>query len=455
MPDMDELRGRMDRVTLDMVRLLGERTETARQIGQIKRSAGREVTDERREESLRQKVIELCRTINLEESIGTRFLNFLLNESVGVQGGSRATHLSIFLKAKEMEAQGKKIIHMEVGEPDFAPPPEAEEALGDACKMGFTKYGPPGGMPGLRDALAAYSSEKFGAAIGSDNILVTPGARFSIYLAINTLLGPGDEIIIIEPAWPAYRDCASAAGVKTRAIKTTHEDGWEPQISDVAAAINPNTRMIILNYPNNPTGKILDQDTMGELVSLARKNDLYVLSDEIYSAYAPRGWSSALVHGYEKTIVAQSLSKSHAMTGFRIGFAISDPHILKSMSALQALCLTSVPEPVQYAAMRALEADVSANAKTMNARLEALAGRARQMGLEFVEPGGAMYLFARAGRGGIDGMDLAGRLLERGLAVAPGTGFGDYKGHIRLSACLNEKKLMEGMNILDGTLGEK
>ncbi|NND87056.1 MAG: aminotransferase class I/II-fold pyridoxal phosphate-dependent enzyme [Nitrosopumilus sp.] len=444
----------MDEVTLEMIKLLKTRTEIAEKIGELKKSMGRGVTDEKRENSLREKVITLCKDLEFNESIATKFLNFLLNESVKVQSTNKQTHLSIFLKAKSLEQQGKKIIHMEVGDPDFLPPAIVKNALEEVFDKGFLKYGQVKGMPIFRDALVKYISEKFNASVSPENIIVSPGARFSIYTAISTLLNPGDEIIVIEPSWPAYKDCALNAGIKVRIINTTLEEKWEPSIKQIKNTINSNTKMIVLNYPNNPTGKILPAKLQDEIFDIAKKNNLYVLSDEVYSQYAKKEWKSVLSYNYEKSIVIQSFSKSHAMTGFRIGYAIADEKIIEKMAKLEALCLTNVSEPIQYIAMKALEADTSNNTNTVQNRLNLLGGKATEIGLDFIAPDGAMYLFARINKKGFDGVKFADDSLKKGLAVAPGEGFGDYKNFIRLSACQEEKTLIEGMNILSNIMSE-
>ena len=445
----------MDEVTLEIIKLLKSRTDIAKEIGEVKKSIGKGVTDEAREDNLRNKVISLCKEIDLDESIATKFLNFLLNESVKVQSINKQTHLSIFLKAKSLEQQGKKIIHMEVGEPDFLPPKVVKDALEEVFEKGFVKYGQAKGMPAFREALAKYVSKRFNTNVSDENIIVSPGARFSIFTAITTLLNPGDEIIVIEPAWPAYKECALNSGIKVRTINTSLENKWEPSLEQIENTINSNTKMIVLNYPNNPTGKILPEKLQDDIVDLAKKNDLYVLSDEIYSQYAKKGWKSILSYNYEKSIVTQSFSKSHAMTGFRIGYAIAEPEIIEKMAKLEALCLTNVSEPVQYIAMRALEADTSNNTNTVQNRLDVLAQKASEMGLDFVVPDGAMYIFARVNQEGFDGIQFANSTLEKGLAIAPGEGFGNYKNFIRISACQDEKVLVEGMNILKDIISDK
>lgn len=455
MSDINNLRDKIDKITFDILKSLKERNDIAKEIGNLKNNLHIGVTDEERENQLRVRVLTLCKEIGLDEKTAMTMLNLLLNESIKIQSSNKQTHLAVFLKAKKLEKEGKKIIHMEVGEPDFFPPIIVKNALAEVYDKGYTKYGDSKGMSDFREALAKYVTEKFKAKTSFENILVSPGARFSIFLAISSLLNPGNEIIIIEPAWPAYRDNALNSGIKVRTIHTTLEGKWEPKLQDIENAVNPNTKMIVLNYPNNPTGKILPEKLQDEIMNLAIKNNLYVLSDEIYSSYANKPWKSILTYGYDKTIVAQSFSKSHAMTGFRIGYAVSSPDIIEKMAKLQALAMTNVSEPMQYVAMRALEADTTINTKTIKDRLESVLKKARTMELDFVEPDGAMYLFAKIRQENFDSADFTNKLLDLGVAIAPGEGFGNYQGFVRISACQPEDTLNQGMKIIEDRLRSK
>ena len=448
MSEIEELRMKIEEITLEMIKMLKTRTDVARQIGNVKASLGMTVTDEEREDTLRNQVTKLCKKIDLDQSTALKFLNFLLNESIKVQSDSKQTHLSVFLKAKELEEQGKEIIHLEVGEPDFQPPKEVKTALEEVYDKGYGKYGSAKGITELRTALASFHETE-----SKENIMICPGARFAVYLTITTLLNPSDEIIVIEPAWPAYKDCALNAGIKVRTIKTTLETKWEPSIDQINNAINENTKMIILNYPNNPTGKILPKEFLASIIRTAKEHDLYVLSDEIYEEYSNDDWHSVSIYDYDKSIITRSFSKSHAMTGYRIGYTIAKKSIIDKMSKLQALSLTNVSEPIQYVALQALNADTSGNTEIIKSRLKTLVKIAKDIGLEFIEPDGAMYLFAKTKYKNFDATKFSEKLLEHGVAIAPGEGFGDYKEFFRITA-IDETRLKEGMTILDTMLKE-
>ena len=481
------LRDRIDGITLEMVRLLKERADAAALVGEAKRDAGIEIADAGREDALRQKVDAECARIGADARAGGRLLDLLFGESVRVQaeaiGGAAATAAasaaedrpspaSIFLRAKRLEERGRRIVHLEVGEPDFGPPPEAAAALSEACRSaGWRGYGPPAGSPELRDALAERASRSSGRRIARENVMVTAGARFAIYLATAALLRPGDEVVVVEPAWPAYADMARRAGATVRPVRTSLEEGWEPDVGEIErAASGPRASMIIANYPNNPTGKVVAQRTLDEIAGIASERGLRLVSDEIYSEYAfgpragggrggPPAAPAPTACGRDGCIATQSFSKSHAMTGFRVGCAVGPAGDIAAMSSLQALCMTSVPTPVQYAALAALGSGAAAsNAETVRRRLGAMCAAAEAAGLEFARPEGAMYLFAR-GRGGraFDGAGLANTLLEHGVGVAPGAGFSvdgtTYGGFVRLAACADEEAIARAVAALGSAIG--
>ncbi len=453
MDELEQLRGEMREVTAEIMRQVKKRMEVARKIGDVKSKRGLDVVDERAEQDLRSFIMKICSEVGLGQDLGSRLLNILMSESARVQTSSKGTHMTIFAKAKELEGKGKRIIHLEVGEPDFAPHPSVKDAVTEAIETGHYHYTETRGVPPLREALAKSLKEKTGALVGEEQVMVTNGGRFAVFLAISTLLKPGDEVLVIEPAWPAYRDCAELMNTKVRVLRTTLEDRWTPDYSKLEAMINDNTRMLVINYPNNPTGRVLDAKSLEKIVGIAKEHRLLLLSDEVYSDYSFKKFTSLLEYGYDDGIVVSSFSKGPAMTGFRVGYAMARRDLIQTMTKLQSTALTSVAEPMQYAALAALEQNSTReNAEIMKKRLSLITGRLRKMPVSFEEPEGAMYVFARVNIDGFNVDRFALEALEKGLAIAPGSGFGNYPDFIRISAGQPENIIEQGLEILEGSL---
>jgi len=452
MDDLEQLRGEMREITAEIMKHVKKRMEIAKNIGEIKSRKGLDVVDERAEEELRSFIMKLCSEIGLEQDLGARLLNILLNESARIQA-KKKTPTAVFMKAKQMESQGRKIIHLEVGEPDFVPPAAVKNALTDAMDQGHYHYTETRGVPKLREALAKSLKKKFNATVKDEQIIVTVGGRFAVFLAISTLVKPGDEIIVIEPYWPAYKECAELINAKVKVLRTTLEDKWTPNLKHLENLITDNTRMIVTNYPNNPTGKILDSKSIEKIVSIAKDHKLLLLSDEVYSDYSFAKFTSVLDYDYGESIVVSSFSKGPAMTGFRVGYAVANSDIIQKMTKLQAVALTSVAEPMQYGALSALEHNnVKKNAETMKKRLSLITSRLKKMPVSFAEPEGAMYVFPRVDINAFNADKFVENALDQGLALTPGSGFGGYPNFLRISAGQPEDVIEQGMDILQRSL---
>lgn len=452
--DLEALRRQVRDVTAQIMRNVQERMELAKQIGEIKGKLGIDVKDEKVEHDIRVMVLSLADGIGMGREFALQLLNILLAESEQVQAKSRQqkgpseTHIGIFIKAKQLEASGKKMIHLEVGEPDFSPPAEVEQSLAASFKQKQYHYTDTRGVLKLREAIAKKEH------VSEDQVVVTPGGRFAVFSAITGLLRPGQELVVIEPAWPAYKECADFIGAKTKSLRTTIESRWSPDLKQLEAMVSPATKMIAINYPNNPTGKVLDEKTVEKIVSIAKDNDLYLLSDEVYADYAFKKFSSVHNYGYEKCIIVSSFSKRYAMTGFRVGYAVAHKQIISKMTKVQAVGITSVAEPMQYAALAALAQNPSENVMIIKKRLKFISDKLKEMSLRFVEPDGAMYFYPELPSG--NDISLVERLLEKGVAIAPGSGFGDYyRRFVRISACQPEKTLEKGLDIMASTLKEQ
>jgi aspartate aminotransferase len=316
--------------------------------------------------------------------------------------------------------------------------------------MKYYHYTDTQGIAKLRDAIAS----KEGGGISKDQVIVTPGGRFAVFSAIKSLLRAGQELIVVEPAWPAYKECADFVGAKTKILRTTLENKWVPDIKQLEGIINSSTKMIVLNYPNNPTGKVLDHKTTKKIVQLAKDHGLYLLSDEVYADYVFGEFRSILKYDYTKSIVVGSFSKRYAMTGFRVGYAIANKDIISRMARVQAVAITSVAEPMQRAALAALEVDPSENIQLMKSRLGFICNKLEKMSLRYIKPDGAMYVYPELQNG--EDLPIVEKLLEKGVAIAPGSGFGDvYKRFVRISACQPEKTLEKGLDVMASVIREE
>jgi aspartate aminotransferase len=445
---LEKLRDDMRFVTADIIKLVQKRMSIATEIGNIKDNLMMKIEDISVEQDIAKYVHELGTQIGLNNEFIGRLLNLLFLEAINLQktktskNEANLDHMAMFLKAKQLESEGKKIIHLEVGEPDYMPPVSVKHELLKTFEKKRIHYTQTNGVPILRNLIAQERSVK------EENVIITPGARFAVFSAIVSNVSIGDEIIISEPAWPAYRDCANFIGVKVKAIRTNLEQKWDLDLDQLDQLITSNTKMIVLNSPNNPTGKIVREREIEAILKLARKNDIFVLSDEVYSMYSYIPYKSILDFGYDKSIMVSSFSKSHAMTGFRVGYAISSKDIIDRILKIQAIAITSVAEPMQYAAIAAMNSNVTKNMTLMKKRLDFIKSELENLPCEFVNPDGGMYYFVRFNNS-IDVNKVIFSLLNEGVAVAPGIGFGEtYFDFIRISACQPTKLLNDGLKIL-------
>lgn len=445
---LEKLRDDMRIVTAEIIKLVHKRMNIASQIGNIKNNLMMKIEDISVEQEIAKYVHDMGTQVGMNNEFIGRLLNLLFLESIKIQKEktsnkeTKLDHMAMFFKAKQLESEGKKIIHLEVGEPDYMPPVSVKHELLKTFEKQRVHYTQTTGIPLLRKSIAKERS------VGDDNVIVSPGARFAVFSAMVSSLSVGDEMVIFEPAWPAYRDCANFIGVKVKAIKTTVEQKWDLDLQELEKMITPNTKMIVLNSPNNPTGKIIHQREIEYILKLARQNNIFVLSDEVYSMYSYIPYRSILEFEYDKSIMVSSFSKSHAMTGFRVGYAIASKDIIDKISKIQAIAVTSVAEPMQYAAVAAMKSNVTNNATLMKKRLDFIRRELKDIPCDFINPDGGMYYFLRL-KNNIDVSKLIFDLLNEGVAVAPGTGFGDsYFDFIRISACQPIKLLNDGLKIL-------
>jgi aspartate aminotransferase len=454
--DLENLRAEIRSLTGEIVELVDRRMDLVRRIGEIKSKLKIQVEDTNVEQEIRDHVFKIRNDSQTNRELVGRLLNLLISESKRFQVNTNQQsnsidHMTVFSRAKELERTGKKIIHLEVGEPDYLPPVATKYALMKSYDTNHVKYTETQGIQPLRTAIAKQYQNK----VSEDEIIITPGARFAIFSAISSLVTAGDEIIILEPAWPAYKQCAEYIGAKPIIIKTQLEHNWVPELEQIKNAISKNTKMLVLNYPNNPTGKILEEQSVVDIIDLAKEHKIILLSDEVYSGYAYSKFKSLIEYNYDEGLVVSSFSKNYAMTGYRIGYAISNKKNIKKMCKIQALAITSVAEPIQYAALSALKRNSLFYAKIMKKRIDFVKEKLELMPIDFYLPDGAMYFFVRVMKS-MNVLTIIEKLLEMGVAVSPGVGFGSsYYNFVRISACQKMKVLREGLNIIESVISDK
>lgn len=360
----------------------------------------------------------------------------------------------------DLVANTKGVISLGVGEPDFVTPWFIREACFQALEQGYTMYSSNWGLPELRREIAAYLERRFGLVYDPEGeILVTVGASEAIDLAMRAVLRPGDEVLIPEPNYVSYKPCAVLAGGKPVTIPTRASRQFKLLGEDLQAHLTPRARVLILSYPNNPTGAIMRREDLLSVARTVERHGILVISDEIYAelTYEGRHTSFASIPGMrDRTILVGGLSKAFAMTGWRIGFACGPAPIIGAMVKIHQYTMLCAPIMSQKAAVEALrhgDEAVEKMVREYDARRRLVVQGLRQLGLECFEPQGAFYAFPSF-RGLVDwsAEEFCAKLLqEEKVAVVPGTAFGDCgEGHFRLSYAAGTAILIEALRRLAG-----
>lgn len=350
----------------------------------------------------------------------------------------------IFQAALELERAGKEVIHLEVGRPDFDTPRHIKEAAKQALDEGFVHYTSNYGAPELREAIARKLLVENGIQINPDNeVIVTVGANEALLLAMLALLDPGDEVLIPDPIWLHYFYCARLAEAQPVHVPLREENRFQFDLSDLERAITPKAKMIVVNSPHNPSGAVLDKETLEAIARIAIKHDLLVISDEIYEKIIYDGaqhHSLASLPGMaDRTLTVNGFSKAYSMTGWRLGYVAARKNLIDSLIRVHqysATCANSFAQKGAVAAYRASQDCVREMVSEFDRRRKFLVGALENIeGVSCVRPEGAFYVFPSVKELGVDDEKLAGYLLhEANVALVPGSAFGEYgRGYLRLS----------------------
>jgi aspartate/methionine/tyrosine aminotransferase len=364
------------------------------------------------------------------------------------------TAFEVLLKARALEAQGRSIIHLEIGEPDFPTPRHIVEAAKQALDEGWTHYGPTQGYPELRASIAAYVSRTRGIRVGPEQVSVVPGGKPIIFFPMLALIEPGDEVIYPNPGFPIYESMIRFAGGVPVAMPLVEDRGFSFDLDRLRDTLSDRTRLIILNSPQNPTGGVIPAEDLAAIAELVRDRDLMVLADEIYSRifYGLAPASIASLPGMlEKTILLDGFSKTYAMTGWRMGYGVMPAWLVEAVNRLMVnsnSCTASFTQRAGIAALDGPQDEVERMVAEFRRRRDAFcAGLNTLAGCRCRLPEGAFYAYPNIRGTGMSSRELADRLLnEAGVACLAGTAFGDYgEGYLRFSYANSYENLMEAV----------
>lgn len=368
--------------------------------------------------------------------------------------------MEILEKAHAMELEGADVIHMEVGEPDFDTPEPVKEAACTALRKGMTRYTHSLGISQLREAIAAHYGRRYGVEVSTDNILVTNGTSPAMVLIFGALLNPGEELILSNPCYACYPNILEFMAGVPRYVDVYEEDGFKYRPSDIAQKLGYGAKGVMVNSPSNPTGIVLSEQDMTELVEAVGER-AFIISDEIYHGLVYEGQERSILEFTDKAFVLNGFSKLYAMTGWRLGYIISPPEFIRPLQKIQQnihICANSF---VQWAAVAALEETAEYTTemvRTYDERRRFLLRRVREMGFGVtVDPTGAFYIFANAKKFTDDAYHFCLDVLEKaGVAITPGIDFGSGgEGYVRFSYTNSLENLAEGASRLESYLKER
>ena len=361
----------------------------------------------------------------------------------------------------QMKAEGVDIVSFSMGEPDFTTPENVIDACCDSLHSGFTHYTPSLGIPALRKAVADMTRETDGVPCQASNVLITP-CKQAIFMIALAYIDPGDEVILADPSWVSYEACIRLAGGVPVYVPTRFEDNFVLDPALVESKITPKTKMIILNTPSNPTGAVIPADVLKQIADIAMARGIKVLSDEIYSSIVYEGKHTSIASFpsmFDNTLIVSGLSKSFAMTGWRLGWAIAPEDDIKAINKLQSHSISCAVSFVQEAAVEAITGPQQSKydmvAEFRRRRDLAMDLISEIPGVECNVPQGAFYIFPKYNRD-IPSAKLAETLLREGhVAVTPGTAFGPGgEGFFRISYAASEEQIREGISRIKNTLSK-
>jgi aspartate aminotransferase len=368
------------------------------------------------------------------------------------------TAFEVLVRARTLEAQGRDVVHLEIGEPDFDTPENIREAGVQAIRAGWSHYGPAAGLPDLRQAIAGYINRSRSTSYGPQNVVVTPGAKPIMFFLILAMLDEGDDAIYPDPGFPIYRSMIDFVGARAIPLPIREENDFRLDVSELAGLLTPQSRFLIINSPANPTGGVLTRADLEAIAQLAIEHDLFVLADEIYSEILYEGEHSSIAACpgmAERTAILDGFSKTYAMTGWRLGYGVMPEALAEQVARLMVNSASCTASLVQRAGLEALTGPQDAVREMVAAfrrRRDLMVDGLNSIpGVSCREPAGAFYVFPNITGTGMRSKEFADLLLvEYGVAALSGTAFGGYgEGYLRLSYANSEENLAKALGRIE------
>ncbi|NPV88998.1 pyridoxal phosphate-dependent aminotransferase [Coprothermobacteraceae bacterium] len=378
-------------------------------------------------------------------------------ENLGTEGA-----FEVLARAKALEAQGRRVVHFEIGEPDFDTPENIKKAAYEALEKGYTHYVPAAGIPEVKAAYADYVAKTRNAKVDPDQIVITVGAKPIIYYTMMALVDPGDEVIYPDPGYPIYESAARFAGATLKPIVLREENGFRLDVDELKRMVTPKTKVIVINSPHNPTGSALTKEELKEILALADGQKTFILMDELYHRIYYKGEMAPSMYEFEeardKVILMEGFSKIYAMTGWRLGYGVLPPALVPWFSRLQTNIYSHAPAFIQVASMEAYRGPQDASKAMVDEfkrRRDYIVPRINSIkGIHCLEPDGAFYIWINIKDLKKPSKEVADYLLnEAGVALLAGNSFGESgEGYIRISYATSMENIQWGLDQMEKAL---
>jgi aspartate aminotransferase len=435
-----------------LLAIIKERFVLGTELAKVKESKGIPTVDADAERAAMENLTDSATNLNIDTGFARKLGELLIEQTVGIQNALRPKQSrdqlmkEIFELTQKLISQGKKVTRFEIGEPNFPPSKLAIRQLAGTFRAKkIVGYGPSAGLIELRKALAAELSAMHDAKIDPDQILITPGGRFAIFATISTFVSDLERVVTFQPSWPAYDECINFVNGRTISIRTELTDRWELDPGKLETELRKGVKMLILNSPSNPTGKVIAQKKFHEIVNLARKYNTFILSDEVYEKFTHSKPASILDEEYENSVYVNSFSKQFALTGWRIAYLVTTKEKALRIRRLIQTAVTCVPEFIQRAALVEIHKgrrEAQRHVNQIMKKVDLCCRELNKIDVSYYKPDGAFYVFPRAKRTRFDSVKFAKKLLQEQLvSISPGQSFGDYPEFFRLAVSLPESKI--------------